>query len=215
MYTPKSFAVSDQGLVDRFIRSHPLSTICVWDGNGLSADHVPLRLQSPLSLSGNHPHASLDGHIARANPLFHKAADGIDCLAIFQSGGGYISPNHYATKRTHGRVVPTWNYQAVHCYGRLSIINDPQWIATLVNDLTADYEQSQPIPWMVSDAPKDYMDAMLQAIVGISIRVDRIEAKFKMSQNQPQENIDSLINALAQGNDDAQRLGEAIRDANR
>ncbi len=213
MYITKVFEITERSLLSNFIRQNPLATVCVHQADGLAADHLPLLLRSAnLEVDGDW--GDLVGHIARANSLSKKAANGIDCLAIFQGIEGYISPNYYATKQSHGKVVPTWNYQAVHCYGRIQVITDTLWIAELVNELTNTHEQTQSVPWKVSDAPQDYLNKKLESIVGISIKIDRVEAKFKMSQNQPRENIESLTFALAQGDVDSRRLGEAIRVSN-
>ncbi len=221
MYLPQSFKVTEPGPLQQLIARYPLATLCVSDATGLAADHIPMLLRPGSSTTtSEQPDANADwgylvGHIARANPLAMKAATGIPCLAIFQAVQGYVSPNHYATKSIHGKVVPTWNYQVVHCHGRLTTISDRDWIEALVRDLTHYHEQSQATPWLVGDAPRDYLDQMLQAIVGVELQIERVEGKFKMSQNQPAENIASLMQSLSHGTIQEQDLAQSIQEFNK
>ena len=201
MYLPKHFAETDLGTMQALMRQHPLATLVSHGPDGLNANHIPLQLDAGAS-----PNGTLQGHIARANPLAAAAADGCEILVIFQGPESYISPSGYATKAEHGKVVPTWNYTAVHAYGRLRLIDDADWVLAQVSALTAAHEASLAKPWAVSDAPADYIAKMLGAIVGIEITIDRLVGKWKVSQNQPAANQASLIAAL-----DGQPMAELIR----
>lgn len=208
MYIPKHFLESRIEVLHAFIRRHPLATICVGDGSGLEADHVPLTLRSEPA-----PHGVLLGHVARANPLWRKAGDGLDCLVVFQGPQHYISPGWYATKVETGRVVPTWNYEVVHAQGRIRAVDDPAWLRALLEELTTEHERLQPQAWHVSDAPNDYVDAMVRAVVGIRIEILGLVGKAKLSQNQPEANQHSLIESLrAKGDWSASQMAEAIAD---
>lgn len=191
MYLPSHFEISDSATMRDFMRAHPLATLVVADASGLAADHIPL-----LVTGGDASGWRLAGHVARANPLWKKANSGIDCLAIFHGSQHYISPNWYATKKEHGKVVPTWNYEVVHVKGRLRAVDDVAWLRELLQRLTETHEAAQPEPWRLEDAPDKYIERMLQAVVGIEIEVCGVTGKAKLSQNQPVSNQESLIAAL-------------------
>lgn len=201
MYLPKHFAETDLGTLHALMRGYPLATLVCHGPDGLNANHIPLHLEA-----GAGPNGTLQGHIARANPLAGASADGSEILVIFQGPEGYISPSGYATKAEHGKVVPTWNYTAVHAYGRLRLIDDADWVLAQVAALTAAHEARLPQPWAVSDAPADYIAKMLGAIVGIEIPIDRLVGKWKVSQNQPAANQASLIAAM-----EGQPMADLIR----
>jgi len=202
MYVPKHFAENDLAEMHKLMRAFPLATI-VTDGadgaDGLEANHIPLLLALDAG-----PNGTLRGHVARGNALV-RAADSI-ILVIFQGHQGYISPANYATKAEHGKVVPTWNYTAVHAYGHLRLVDDADWLLAQLTALTAEHEAEMPKPWSVSDAPADYVGKMLGGVLGIEIVIERLIGKWKVSQNQPAENQASLIAAL-----DGQPMAELIR----
>ena len=193
MYIPKSFAAPDVALCHSLIRQHPLGIIFVADENGYAADHIPLLLHPPKS--DTQPDRLL-GHIARANPLAQKGNKSLRCLTVFQGLDHYISPNGYASKQENGKVVPTWNYEAVHAHGTLKVIDDPAWLLGFLERLTQTHEATQPRPWHIQDAPADYTEALLKAIMGIEITIERYEGKLKLSQNQSETNRQSLIEYL-------------------
>lgn len=193
MYVPSHFEITDPAALQDFMRVHPLATLVVADASGLTADHIP------LLLTGNDTSGwKLTGHVARANPLWEKARGDVDCLAIFHGPQHYISPNWYATKQEHGKVVPTWNYEVVHVQGRLRAIDDAGWLRELLQQLTKTHEADQPRPWQVEDAPEEYLQRMLQAVVGIEIEICKLIGKAKVSQNQPDSNRMSIAAALRQ-----------------
>jgi transcriptional regulator len=201
MYLPKHFAQTDIATLYALMDAHPLATLVTHGPEGIDANHIPLHLDA-----GAGPNGTLRGHVARANPLARAAAVDGEILAIFQGPQSYISPSGYATKAEHGKVVPTWNYTAVHAWGRLRLIDDPHWLLAQVRTLTATHEAALPHPWQVDDAPADYVEKMLGAIVGIEIVIDRLVGKWKVSQNQPPANQASLVAALA-----GQPMAELIR----
>ncbi len=127
---------------------------------------------------------TLQGHIAKANPLWRHVEPAAEVLVLFHGPTHYISPNWYPSKLDDGRVVPTWNYATVQIRGRIRFIQDARWLRTLVDQLTRTHERSQAAPWQLTDAPADYVQRMLQAIVGIEIQVHHVEGKFKGSQNR-------------------------------
>jgi transcriptional regulator len=190
MYLPKHFAVTDLLTLHALMREQPLATLVTHDADGLSANHIPLQLDPASGQYG-----CLRGHVARANPLAKK--DECEVLVIFQGPQAYISPSHYATKAEHGRVVPTWNYTAVHATGRLRLIDEADWLLRQLSALTAEHEETMANPWSVGDAPVDYIGKMLAAVVGIEISITQLIGKWKVSQNQPPANQASLIERLA------------------
>jgi transcriptional regulator len=179
VYQPEHFRETRIKVLQAFVAQHPLASLVAATGAGLSATHLPLRSELRSAGSG-----MLRGHIARANSLWRELAPGADVLAIFSGADSYISPNWYPSKQEHGKVVPTWNYATVHVHGTITFTHDTVWLRDFVTELTRIHEQGQPHPWQVSDAPADYIEGMLRAIVGFEITVTRIEAKFKGSQNR-------------------------------
>jgi transcriptional regulator len=195
MYLPKHFAEDDIAEMHALMRARPLATLVSHGPDGLDANHVPLLLADAA------PHGKLQGHVARANPLWQPGRVTGEVLVVFHGDESYISPSGYATKAEHGKVVPTWNYTAVHAYGELRVIDDPDWIFAQVSALTATSEAALPQPWAVTDAPADYIGKMLGAIVGIEITITRLLGKWKVSQNQPAVNQASLIATLEKAGD--------------
>lgn len=191
MYLPKHFAETDITEMHALMRAKPLATLVSHGPDGLNANHIPLLLTD----------GKLQGHVARANPLWQEGKVTGEVLVIFHGDESYISPSGYATKVEHGKVVPTWNYAAVHAYGELRVIDDPAWIFGQISALTATHEDPLSQPWAVSDAPADYIKMMLDAIVGIEISITRLLGKWKVSQNQPPENRASLIAVLEKAGD--------------
>jgi len=186
MYLPPHFEESRPEALDGLMRRHPLAALVTFGPEGLTADHIPL-------LAG--PAGTLRGHVARANPLW-RAADGAEVLAIFQGPGHYVSPGWYPTKREDGKAVPTWNYLVVHAHGRLRAHDDPAWVRGLLDALTAEHEAAFPAPWKPADAPGDYLEGRIAAVVGIEIEVTRLVGKWKLSQNQPERNRAGVVEGL-------------------
>lgn len=207
MYLPTQFEERRPAILAAFIRSHPLGTTVVQDDGELSADPLPWLLRpEPV------PCGTLVAHVARANPLARRAAAGVPCLVLFHGPHHYISPSWYASKALDARVVPTWNYQVVQARGILRSIEDPGWLDTLLEELTAVHEQGQPHPWTPADAPADHIQRLRQAIVGLELRIDSLVGKFKLSQNQSEANrVSVLENLVRLGTPEALAMAEAMR----
>ncbi|MBS3953689.1 MAG: transcriptional regulator [Methylobacter sp.] len=191
MYIPPHFEQPSIEVMHELIRSRPLATLVTLSSNGINANHIPLHLSAAPS-----PFGALRGHVARSNPVWSDLKSDIEVLAIFHGPDAYISPSWYATKQEAGKVVPTWNYTVVHAYGSLRIIDDASWIRTQLETLTAHNEATFSEPWAVSDAPDDFTEKLIEAIVGIEMIITRLSGKWKVSQNQPPQNQASVIQGL-------------------
>jgi transcriptional regulator len=180
MYMPRHFEETRPEVLHELVRSHPLGLLITQDADaGLSADPVPFLLEHDEA-----GRAVLRAHVARANPLWQAARRDVDSLVVFQGPQAYVSPGWYATKAEHGKVVPTWNYVMVQARGRLQVHEDAPWLLSLVTRLTQRHEAALPRPWAVADAPADFVDGMLRAIVGIEIPLGALVGKWKVSQNR-------------------------------
>ncbi|HSQ72219.1 MAG TPA: FMN-binding negative transcriptional regulator [Rubrivivax sp.] len=178
MYLPAHFEQTDRAALHALMREHPLASLVTSGPDGLTADPVPLEFDPAEGECG-----TLTGHVARANPLWRGAA-GQTVLAIFNGPQAYVSPSWYASKAATHKVVPTWNYTVVHAHGVLDIVEDAPWLRALVGRLSDHFEAPRPAPWSVNDAPVDYVQQMLRAIVGIRIPLTRLVGKWKVSQNR-------------------------------
>ena len=204
MYNPKHFEETRLEVLHALVRAHPLCTLVTVSDDGLTANYIPL-----LVRTGTTPAGVLVGHVARANPVWRATKMEVPVLALFQGPQHYISPSLYATKVEHGKVVPTWNYVAVQAKGLLQVHDDADWVRHQVTELTAQQESSQPAPWAVGDAPRDYTDTIIRALVGIEISIDSLVGKWKVSQNQAAVNRASVITGLqAQGHADARAMAD-------
>jgi transcriptional regulator len=178
MYVPPLFAEDRPEELQAVIRSSSLPVLVspVKDGDGvrMMATHLPLMLEGQL----------LVGHVARANKHWQLLDPSAESLAIFSGVEGYVSPSYYATKQETGKVVPTWNYEAVHAYGNLEVIQDPDKILEIVTRLTNKYEGLREKPWQVSDAPSDYVAMQLKGIVGLVLHITKLIGVRKLSQNK-------------------------------
>lgn len=206
MYVPAHFADNSIEAMHAAIRASGLATLVSLTADGLLASHVPLLLDPDPA-----PYGTLVGHVARANPHARDALAGVQTLAIFQGTDGYITPSYYATKRENGKVVPTWNYSAIHAYGTLETFDDPERLLAVVTRLTERHEGGRAQPWAVSDAPADFVQGMLRAIVGFALPIARLEGKVKMSQNRPAADRDGVITGLEADGQPA--LAAAVRAA--
>lgn len=190
MYCPAPFEEKRPELLLELISQYPLATIISHGSSGLVADHIPLlHLPVPGSLG------RLVGHVARNNPLW-QASSKQEHLLVFQGPSTYISPNWYASKQEAGKVVPTWSYAVVHVYASLTAIQQPAEILALLKQLTRQHEATQPHPWQVEDAPVEYTERLLDHIVGVEFAIERLQGKWKVSQNQPPMNQQSVITGL-------------------
>jgi transcriptional regulator len=191
VYLPKHFEQSDRAALIALMRERPLATLVVASDDGVpSADLIPLEFHADEGAQG-----TLRGHVARANPLWRRAS--AQALAVFTGPEAYISPGWYATKREHGKVVPTWNYTMVQASGVLRAVDDAPWLRALVGRLTDHHEAAQPAPWQVSDAPDDFVQQLLRAIVGIEIELTSLTGKWKTSQNRSAADREGVARGLA------------------
>lgn len=193
MYIPKHFAENNVTTLHDFIREHPFATLVATTNDGLIANHIPLYLNSEGG-----ERACLQGHIARSNPLWKSVVSESQVLTIFQGINSYIRPSWFPSKRVDGKVVPTWNYAAVHVKGKITYIHDPQWKLKLLDNLTASQEGGAEEPWSISDAPHDFIEKQLPAIVGFEISIEKMYGKFKLSQNQSAETRSGIAESLAE-----------------
>ncbi len=191
MYNPAHFDETRTELLHQLVRDHPLGLLVTLGDQGLDANPVPFLLD--VDAGGQ---AVLRAHVARANPVWREARTDVETLVVFQGPQAYISPNWYATKAESGKAVPTWNYITVQARGRLVVRDDVAWLRDLVGRLTQRHEAAQAQPWNVGDAPPDYIDAMLRAIVGIEIPLASLKGKWKMSQNHPAINREGVSGGL-------------------
>ncbi|HVZ10703.1 FMN-binding negative transcriptional regulator [Rhodopila sp.] len=195
MYIPSPFKEDRIDVLHAAMREAGAATLVSMTPDGLFASHAPLLLDSRIG-----PFGTLTGHLAKANPHTRAADPAVETLVIFYGPSGYITPSYYAAKREHGKVVPTWNYIAIHAHGMLEMFDDADRLLDVVTRLTDTHEALRAEPWAVSDAPPDFARAMLRSIVGISLRITRLEGKVKMSQNRPAVDIDGVIDGLTRDN---------------
>jgi transcriptional regulator len=194
VYRPPAFVQDDRATLAALIAAHPLATLVAHTASGLSADPLPMHFD-PVP-SPDAPQGTLRGHVARANPLWRDAA-GTDVLAVFHGPQAYVTPSWYPSKAATHKVVPTWNYVVVQARGPLRVVDDARWLHALVQRLTDTHEARRAQPWAVSDAPPAYVEQMLRAIVGIEIPVQRLEGKFKLSQNRSEADRLGVADGLA------------------
>ena len=199
MYIPAAFAENDPAELRAIMRATSLPILVSPTAEGLIATHMPLSFVEPDRLIG---------HFARANPHWRSFTPGAESLAIFTAMDGYVSPSWYPTKAATGKVVPTWNYTAVHATGRLEIIEDQEALRGIVTALTERFEADREYPWAVSDAPADYLAAMLKGIVGVVLHITKLEGKAKLSQNKSRADQEGVAAGAAGANP---ALAEAMR----
>jgi len=191
MYTPSINAEKDIPTLRRFVQDNPLCALVTPTAAGLVASHIPMMLHEDSSGFG-----TLRGHVARANSQWQQFNTSEDALAIFTGPQHYISASWYPGKAIHGKEVPTWNYVAVHAYGRMRIVEDADWLLEHLRDLTDKNEVIAEVPWRVADAPPDFIAKLSKAIVGLELVVSRVEGKWKVSQNRNEQDATGVINGL-------------------
>ena len=192
MYLPPAFRQDDVAVLHETVRRIRFGALVTVGADGVpDASHVPMLIDPEPA-----PYGTLVGHLARGNPMIR--AQGA-ALAIFGGPNAYVTPSWYAAKREHGKVVPTWNYVAVHATGPIEMIDDAEVLRGIVTRLTQTHEAGRPAPWAVSDAPPDFLRGQLKGIVGFRLRIERLEGKWKMSQNRAAADRDGVIDGLAQG----------------
>jgi transcriptional regulator len=198
VYVPKHFAPDDDA-VQELLASHGAADLITMTPDGLVATMLPFSYDRSRNV--------LLGHVARNNDPWQREVIG-DALVIMRGPNAYVSPTWYASKQEHGRVVPTWNYVTAHVYGELTVHDDAAWVEDVVRRLSDLHELGRAHPWSVDDAPEKYVQGQLRAIVGVELAIHRIEAKFKLSQNRPDADIDGVIDGLRADGDD--RSADAV-----
>jgi|SRR6218665_180462 len=196
MYLPKHYEETDVNVLHALIRAHPLG-VWVTHANGeLCVNHIPFLVDQSRG-----EHGILLGHVARSNDVYKLFAEPVNCVVIFQGSEGYITPSWYPSKHASGKVVPTWNYAVVHVHGQPRAIEDRDWLLEHVNHLTDTCEAGQLHPWKVSDAPSEYIERQISAIVGIEIPIEKLVGKWKVSQNRTLSDKLGVIAGLLGCND--------------
>jgi transcriptional regulator len=191
MYTPPHFAITDPQVLHRIMGDHPLGVLVISTAGGLDANHIPFEFNPSAGKLG-----VLTGHVARANPVWQQCSQGTDVMVIFRGDETYISPNWYPSKHETHRQVPTWNYEVVHVFGRLTVRDDEKFMRSVVSRLTRTHESQEPKPWKMGDSTPEYIDGMLKAIVGIEIAIERFEGKSKLSQNREPRDLQGAVDKL-------------------
>jgi transcriptional regulator len=191
LYVPEHFRETRIEVLRALIARYPLGTLVAVTSEGITANHIPMQLLPAADGPG-----LLRGHIARANPLWRLLQNDAPVLAVFIGPDHYVSPTWYPSKREHGKAVPTWNYATVHIRGQIRFIEDAGWLRSLVESLTDEHERGIVNRWRISDAPPDFIDGMVRAIVGFEIRVSAIEGKVKASQNRSAADRAGVAEAL-------------------
>ena len=206
MYVPTHFAPDDEA-VHELLSHHGAADLVTAGPDGLEATMLPFIY--------DRERGTLAGHFARNNDHWRRV-DGQEALVIVRGSDAYVTPEWYASKAEHGRVVPTWNYVVAHVHGTVTIHDDPVWVGDLVRRLTDHHEAGRPTPWSVDDAPEPFVEGQLRAIVGLEVAIRRIDAKFKLSQNRPEADIDGVVAGLRSvGDERAAAAVQAHRPAPR
>jgi transcriptional regulator len=190
MYAAQQFAQDNVSIMRAYLVEHPFGALVADTADGLSVDHIPLEFDAASGSKGR-----LVGHIARSNPLWRGFESG-PALAVFSARHGYVSPDWYVSKAADPRVVPTWNYAAVHVSGTLRFFHDADRIKELLVRLTDRFESARPTPWRMSDAPAEFIDGLVGSVVGMELQIERMQGKWKLSQNRSREDRDGVMAGL-------------------
>jgi transcriptional regulator len=194
MYIPRANQEDRVPVLHRLIEEHPFASLITMGSSGLFASHIPMVLEQ------NGAMGQLRGHISRANTQWRDYTPEVEALGIFSGPQHYITPNWYLEKQETGKVVPTWNYVVVHVYGYLKVIEDGEWLMTHLASLTNIHEADSPVPWKIGDAPADYIAALTKGIVGLEMTIERLEGKWKVSQNRSERDRNGVAKGLAELN---------------
>ena len=208
MYVPDHFRVDDLKEMHALMRGRPFATLVSGQPNGLFASHLPTVLKDEGA------YGVIECHLARANPHCRELAEAAEALMIFHGPEAYVTPNWYPSKAQHGKVVPTWNFAAVHAYGRPEVMQEPDWLLRHVTELTAQQESGESRPWLLSDAPARFIEVMLRGIVGFRFPIARLEGKWKMSQNREMQDRAAVVTGL-KGRGEGEDLAVADEVAHR
>ncbi len=198
MFQPSYFKQTDKQLMLKFVRTYPMASIVTMSSNGLIGNHIPMLV---IERDGQY---LLQGHVARVNSIWQDVDESVDALALFHGSNAYVSPSWYPSKKDDPKTVPTWNYATVHVTGEIKFFDDIIWLKKHLENLSDTHERRVNESWQLSDAPVDYIDKMLKAIVGVEISINDIKGNTKMSQNHSQQNRDGVFKGLtALGQTDA------------
>lgn len=208
MYIPTANREDDPETLKAFMREHPLCMLVTMTTHGLLASHIPVVLHESQDGFG-----VLRGHVARGNAQWQEFDSSVEALAVFTGPQHYISANWYPGKKTHGKEVPTWNYIAVHVYGLLRAVEDPQWLIEHVSRLTDQSESISPVPWRVSDAPPEFILKQTRGIVGLEMTISKVQGRWKASQNRNEEEVASVTAALLElGTTESETMSNLIQE---
>jgi len=196
MYVPRHFTLTDLTEITAFADAAQSADLVTFDGTKPVSTLLPVIWDRPDDFDGGASCGRLLGHIAIANEQWQTALPGAAALAIIRGPQSYISPAWYEAKARHGRVVPTWNYEAVHLTGDVRFHHDTDWLRAFVTRLTRLHESGREHPWAVTDAPPEYIDGQLRAIVGVELTITSIEAKQKLSQNRSEMDRAGVVAGL-------------------
>jgi transcriptional regulator len=206
MYVPKHHEENDISVLHALIAKHPLGAWVTQADGELVANHVPFLIDASAAENG-----TLIGHVARANPVWRSFSTSAPSIVIFQGAEAYITPSWYPSKHAHGKAVPTWNYAVVHAHGIPHVIEDRVWLRAHLNRLTDVHEAGQALPWQVADAPEEYVERMLENIIGIEIPIAKLVGKWKTSQNRPEpDKLGVVAGLLARGDPQANDMAALV-----
>jgi transcriptional regulator len=192
MYIPRANQEDRIPVLHKLMEDQPFASLITMGSSGLFASHIPMVLEQ------NGAMGQLRGHISRANAQWRDFTPSVEALAIFSGPQHYITPNWYPEKQETGKVVPTWNYVVVHAYGYLKIIEDGEWLMAHLQKLTSIHEAESPVPWKINDAPADYIASQIKGIVGLEMDIERLEGKWKVSQNRSAEDRTGVVRGLSE-----------------
>jgi len=201
MYQPPVFREENLHKQHDFIINNPLGLLISSIDGAIEANPIPFLLDANAGDKG-----TLNCHLSKANPQLEQLEKTPEILIVFQGAQNYISPSLYASKKQHGKVVPTWNYTIVQAYGRPELTRDNDWLQTHLSALSNQHENNRADPWDITDAPEKFIAAQIRGIVGIQIPIVRLEAKFKLSQNRGEVDKQSLVQGLKNSNPEMAEL---------
>jgi transcriptional regulator len=204
MYIPRMYQEDRIDVLHKLMADQPFASLITVGSSGLFASHIPMVLE------GVGPKGQLKGHISRANTQWRDYSPSVEALAIFSGPQHYITPSWYPEKQQTGEVVPTWNYVVVHAYGHLKVIEDGEWLRAHLERLTSIQEAESVSPWKITDAPADYIASQIKGIVGLEMDIERLEGKWKVSQNRSAEDRSGVARGLSELNTTQSRAMKAL-----
>lgn len=208
MYLPPYHRFDDRDALFSVIEAHPLGTWVCQGAGGLTVNHIPFLLDRSQG-----PHGTLLGHVARANAVWRDLHTATPSVVAFMGPQGYITPGWYPGKAEHGRVVPTWNYAAVHAHGVARVVDDRDRLLNLLTRLTDAHETDRTAPWQVADAPADFIESLMRAIVCIEIPIDRLEGRLKASQDEARaDRVGTVAGLRARGREADHALADLVEN---